>query len=80
MLEHHPDAKRSCAGRIIDTDDAIVPSDLACIGSQHSVNHFYESAFAGAIFPQQRVDLPGNDAEVYIVIRDAAWKGFSNAD
>jgi hypothetical protein len=44
--------------------DLIVDEDLALVGRQHAVDHVHQRGLAGAVLPQQGVDLPTPELEV----------------
>ena len=59
MLEHHADTEASSDGRTGYLDGRALPQDFARIGVQHAVYDLDERALAGAVLPQQGVNLAG---------------------
>jgi hypothetical protein len=79
MLEHHADAQALGLFRVLDGDFAAFPDDLAGVGLDHAIDGFDQGAFAGAVFPEQSVDLVSLDGERNVVICEAAWILFGHA-
>ena len=47
-----------------------VESETACVRSVRAAEHLHQRAFAGAVFADERVHLPGGDFETHAVQRD----------
>ena len=74
MLEHHADTEPPRHRRRFHAHPFALPNQLALVGAQQAVHHFDQGALAGAVFPQQGVDLAGADREGNRIVRDAARK------
>ena len=80
VLEHHADAEAARGARIGDSRGRAVENDLPLVGREDAVDHLDEGRFAGAVFPEQGVNLARLDAQVDVVVRAHAGKGFADAD
>ena len=80
MLEHHADAEAARGARIGDSRGRAVEDDLALVRREDAVDHLDEGRFAGAILPEQGVNFAWLDAQVDVVVRAHAGKGFADAD
>ena len=80
VLEHHADAEAARGARIGDSRGRAVEDDLPLVGREDAVDHLDEGGFAGAVFPEQGVNLARLDAQVDVVVRAHAGKGFADAD
>ena len=69
LLEHHADAAGHGLARRCEAHGAAVHADLARVGVIEAVEHFHQSAFAGAVFAQQRQHLAGANFKINIVVR-----------
>ena len=79
VLEHHADAEPTSGARIGDADGRAVEDDLALVGREDAVDHLDERRFSRAVLAEERVNLAGLDAQIDVVIRADARKGFADA-
>ncbi len=68
FLVHHADAKRDGIFRAGDFDRLAVDQDRSGIHGMESVENLHQGALAGAVLPQQSVDLACFDGQVNIVV------------
>lgn len=71
MLEHHADPQAARLGRIAHELMLPLPDQLARVGLGHPVDDLHQGAFAGAVFTEQGMDLPGLDTQVDPVVGQA---------
>jgi hypothetical protein len=57
MLVHHADAVRDGVSRGIELHSAAIHMDAAGLRLVKAGQHVHQAAFAGAVLPQQRMDL-----------------------
>ena len=79
VLEHHADAEPASRARIGDADGRAVEDDLALVGRDDAVDHLDERRFPRAVLAEERVNLAGLDAQIDVVVRADAGKGFADA-
>ena len=67
---HHADAQRDGIFGAGDFDLLAVDQDRAGIHGMESIENLHQGALAGAVLPQQGMDLARFDGEVNIVVGD----------
>src|SRR3954464_4167431 len=70
VLVHHADPVLDGLQRRADADGPAVDADLALVGLVQPVEDAHQRRLAGAVLPEQRVDLAGLQVEVDRVVRD----------
>src|SRR3990172_975031 len=70
VLRHHPHPRRNGVPRRTDGHVATADEDGAAVGVGQAVGDPHDGGLAGAVFPEQRVDLAANDIEVHAPIGD----------
>ena len=79
MLVHHADAGGDgLLGAAGDLGPA-VDGDLALVGLQQPVEDVHQGGLAGAVLPQQAVDLTGDDVQVDVVVGDQRPEALGDA-
>ena len=68
VLVHHADAEAVGVVRVFDGDDLAVLADLALLGLIQAEQDGHERGLAGAVFAEQRMDLPLAQLERDVVI------------
>ena len=68
MLVDHPDARRDGVLGPGEHHGPVVDQDLALVGLQQAVQGVHQRRLAGAVLPEQGVDLPGLDGEIDVVV------------
>jgi hypothetical protein len=69
VLVHHADSGRHGVSRTREVLHDIVEQDLALFGPIQAVENVHQGALAGAVLPEQRVDLARLDGEVDVIVR-----------
>ena len=78
LLENHP--AETIMGDITKIETKNIPDfDMACIDFQYPADTFQESTFPRAVFPQQSVNFPRIQLQVYMIISQNTFKAFGNA-
>ena len=70
MLVDHADAEVDGLQRRSDADGPAVDAHLALVGLVEPVEDAHERRLAGAVLPEQRVDLAGPQVEVDAIVGD----------
>ena len=70
VLVDHADPEVDGLERRVDGDGPAVDADLALVGRVEPVEDAHQRRLAGAVLPEQRVDLAGLQVEVDRVVRD----------
>jgi len=79
VLVDHADP---CGHRVTGTREVlhlVVEQDLALVRLVQAVQHVHECRLAGAVLPQEAVDLTGLDREVDVVVRHQCAEAFGDA-
>jgi len=72
MLMHHADTGRDRLYRRGKGPRIAIDDDLAGIRPVDAGENIHQRRFAGAVFAQQRVNFPGPDLEIDVLIGDDA--------
>ena len=79
VLVDHADPVVNRGGRRGNLDRCPLDPDLAFVGPVQAVEDLHQRALAGAVLPQQRVDLAGLNSEVDVLVRDDARETLGDA-
>ena len=72
VLVDHVDAAGDGIGRTADRDLLAVKDDRALVGLGEPVENVHQRGLARTVLAEERVDLPGPDGQVDVVVRDDA--------
>ena len=79
VLVHHADAGSHRVARAGEVLDLVVQEDLALVGGVQAVQDVHQRGLAGAVLPEQAVDLARLDDEVDVVVRDERPEALGDA-
>ncbi len=79
MLVHHADAGRDGVGGTPEVHGLAVEEDLALVGPVQPEQDVHERRLAGAVLPEQGVDLSALDGEVHVLVGDDAREPLGDA-
>jgi hypothetical protein len=79
VLVHHADARAHRVAGAGERDSLAVDQDLALVGVVEPVEHVHQGALAGAVLPEQGVDLARLDDEVDGVVGDQVAEALGDA-
>ena len=79
VLVDHADAGGHRVAGAGERHGRVVDEDLAAVGVVQPVEHVHQRALAGAVLPEQRVDLARLDDEVDVVVGDQRPEGLGDA-
>src|SRR5215210_5056172 len=72
VLMNHPDSATDRVRWVADGDDLAVDPDLTLVRPDEAVEDVHQRALAGAVLPEQRVNLAGYDVDSDAVVGDGA--------
>ena len=80
MLVHHADAPPDGVAGVGEAHRLAVETDLARVGVHQAEQDVHERGLAGAVLPQQAVDLTRLEGEVHAVVSDERPERLGDAD
>ena len=78
VLVHHADPRPDGIARALEGDRLVIQQDLPVVGVVEPVEHVHQRALAGAVLPEQGVDLTLLDHQVDVVVGHQGTKGLGD--